>query len=55
MCGVPVCPNLMHQWHMLNEVKDHVLGMARSVPLRQKYKKKWSRHRIVARNEGWME
>jgi hypothetical protein len=38
------------------EVKDHhVLGMARSMPLRQKYKKKWSRHRVVARNEGWME
>jgi hypothetical protein len=29
--------------------------MARSMPLRQKYKKKWSRHRVVARNEGWME
>jgi hypothetical protein len=27
MYGCPVCPNLMHQWCKLNEVKDHVLGM----------------------------
>jgi hypothetical protein len=32
--GCPVCPNLMHQLHKLNEVKYHVLGMAKSVPLR---------------------
>jgi hypothetical protein len=29
--------------------------MAKSAPLRQNYKKKWSRHGVVARNEGWME
>jgi hypothetical protein len=29
--------------------------MAKSAPLRQNYKKKWSRHRVVARNEEWME
>jgi hypothetical protein len=45
----------MHWWCKLNEVKDHVHGMARSAPPRLKYKKKWSRHRVVARNEGWME
>jgi hypothetical protein len=45
---------LMPQWCKLNEVNDHDLGMARSAPLRRKYKK-WSRHCVVARNEGWME
>jgi hypothetical protein len=55
MYGCPVCPNLMHRWCKLNQVKDHVLGMAKSAPLRQNYKKKWSHHCIVARNEGWME
>jgi hypothetical protein len=29
--------------------------MAKSAPLRERYKKKWSCHRVVARNEGWME
>jgi hypothetical protein len=29
--------------------------MARSAPLRQKYKTKWSRHLVVARDEGWIE
>jgi hypothetical protein len=29
--------------------------MAKSVPLRQNYNKKWSLHCVVARNEGWME
>jgi hypothetical protein len=52
--GCPVCPNLMHRWRMLNQVKYHVLGMVRSTPLREKYKKKWTRHRVVAMNEGWM-
>jgi hypothetical protein len=44
----------MHRWRKLNKVNDHVLGMARSAPLRE-YKKKWSCHLIVSRNEGWME
>jgi hypothetical protein len=44
----------MHLWCKLNKVKDHVLGMARFAPLRQKYKK-WSGHCIMARNEGWKE
>jgi hypothetical protein len=44
----------MPQWCKLNEVNDNDLGMARSAPLRRKYKK-WSRHCVVARNEGWMQ
>nr|TKW21919.1 hypothetical protein SEVIR_4G153100v2 [Setaria viridis] len=51
----PVCSSTRHRWRILNEVMDHVLGMAKSVPLRGENKKKWSRHRVVARNEGWME
>jgi hypothetical protein len=50
--GFPVYPNLMHQWGKLNEVKDHVLGMAKFARLRQDYKKKWSRHHVVARERG---
>jgi hypothetical protein len=48
--GSHVCPNLMHRWRKLNEVDDHVLGMAKSAPLRYNYKKQ-SRHRVVANNE----
>jgi hypothetical protein len=44
----------MHQWRNLNEIKDHVLGMARFEALREDNMKKWSCHRVVARNEGWM-
>jgi hypothetical protein len=40
--GALYAPNFMHQWCKLNEVKDHVLGMVKSVPLRQNYKKKCS-------------
>ncbi|RCV17851.1 hypothetical protein SETIT_3G253000v2 [Setaria italica] len=50
----PVCPGMRHQWKILNEVKDHVVGMATSVPLRCKNKKKWSRQLVVAWNEGWL-
>nr|TKW22477.1 hypothetical protein SEVIR_4G230900v2 [Setaria viridis] len=49
----PVFPGLRHRWKILNEVKDHVMGMATSMPLRVKNKKKWSHHRDVARNEEW--
>jgi hypothetical protein len=52
--GCPVCPNYMHQWRNLNEIKDHVLGMARFEALREDNMNKWSHHRILARNEGWM-
>jgi hypothetical protein len=34
--------------------KDHIHGMARSEALREDNMKKWSRHRVLARNEGWM-
>jgi hypothetical protein len=32
--GCLVCPNLMHRWRKLNEIKDHVLGMAKPAALR---------------------
>jgi hypothetical protein len=41
----------MHRWGKLNEVKDHVLGMAKFAPLKKNYKKKWSCHCVMARNE----
>ncbi|RCV06889.1 hypothetical protein SETIT_1G199500v2 [Setaria italica] len=50
MC--PVCPGRLQWWKILNEVKDHVMGMATSAPLKGKNKKNWCRHRVVARNEG---
>jgi hypothetical protein len=31
----------MHQWRNLNEINDHVLGMAKSEALREDNKKKW--------------
>uniref|UniRef100_K3ZNU9 Uncharacterized protein n=1 Tax=Setaria italica TaxID=4555 RepID=K3ZNU9_SETIT len=49
----PICPTRIHWSKILNEVKDHVLGMARSAALRGD-NKKWRCHRVVARNEGWM-
>nr|TKW28398.1 hypothetical protein SEVIR_3G316000v2 [Setaria viridis] len=51
----PVCPGTRHRWRILNKVKDHVLRMAKSLPLTGENKKKWSRHHVMARNEGWME
>nr|TKW21668.1 hypothetical protein SEVIR_4G135001v2 [Setaria viridis] len=50
----PVCPTMRHRWKILNEVKDHVVGMATFVPLRGKNKKKWSLHHVMARIEGWL-
>jgi hypothetical protein len=44
----------MHRWRNLNEIKDHVLGMARSEALRKDNMKKWNRRRVLSRNEGWM-
>jgi hypothetical protein len=49
-----VYPNRMHQWRNLNEIKDHVLGMARSKALREDNMKTWSRHCVLVRNEGWI-
>uniref|UniRef100_K4AKM4 Uncharacterized protein n=1 Tax=Setaria italica TaxID=4555 RepID=K4AKM4_SETIT len=36
----PFCPSTRHRWKILNEVKDHVLVMAKFVPLRGENKKK---------------
>ncbi|RCV18348.1 hypothetical protein SETIT_3G293900v2 [Setaria italica] len=50
-----ICPGRRQRWMILNEVKDHILGMAMSTPLRGKNKKKnWSRHRVMAWNMGWL-
>ncbi|RCV18449.1 hypothetical protein SETIT_3G301700v2 [Setaria italica] len=49
-----LCPGRRQRWKILNDVKDHVVGMATYVPLRGKNKKNWSRHRVMVRNEGWM-
>ncbi|RCV18602.1 hypothetical protein SETIT_3G314500v2 [Setaria italica] len=51
----PICPTKRHRWMIMNEVKDHVLGMGTSAPLKGENKKKWSCHHVMARNEGWME
>ncbi|RCV07106.1 hypothetical protein SETIT_1G217600v2 [Setaria italica] len=49
----PVYPTKRHRWRILNEVKDHVVGMTTSGPLR-KDNKKWSYHCVMAWNDGWM-
>uniref|UniRef100_K3ZDQ0 Uncharacterized protein n=1 Tax=Setaria italica TaxID=4555 RepID=K3ZDQ0_SETIT len=48
----PICPNRRQRWRILNAVKDHILGMATSVPLKGENKKKLSRHCVMAWNEG---
>ncbi|RLM85168.1 ATPP2-A13 [Panicum miliaceum] len=48
----PVCPGLADRWTRPNEVRDHVVGKANSSALRAKNKKRYSRHRVLARNEG---
>uniref|UniRef100_K3YYI8 Uncharacterized protein n=1 Tax=Setaria italica TaxID=4555 RepID=K3YYI8_SETIT len=35
----PVCPAKKHRWRILDEVKDHVLGMSKSAALRGENKK----------------
>jgi hypothetical protein len=49
-----VCPGLAHRWRRLTKVRDHVVGQANTSALRGKNKKKYSRHRVLARNMGWM-
>uniref|UniRef100_K3ZMD8 Uncharacterized protein n=1 Tax=Setaria italica TaxID=4555 RepID=K3ZMD8_SETIT len=44
----PVCPGMRQLWKILNEVKDHILGMTTFAPLRGENKNKWSHHRVVA-------
>ncbi|KAG2629012.1 hypothetical protein PVAP13_3KG315800 [Panicum virgatum] len=50
----PVCPGLANRWTRLNEVRDRVVGKAKSRTLREDNKKKYSQHRALAQNEGWM-
>jgi hypothetical protein len=38
----------MHWWRNLNEIKEHVLGMARSEALREDNMKKWSHQPATA-------
>ncbi|KAG2571031.1 hypothetical protein PVAP13_7KG023187 [Panicum virgatum] len=40
----PVCPSLASRWTSPNEVRDHVIGKAKSRALREDNKKKYSRH-----------
>ncbi|KAG2571033.1 hypothetical protein PVAP13_7KG023245 [Panicum virgatum] len=40
----PVCPGLANRWTRPNEVRDHVVGKAKSRALREDNKKKYSRH-----------
>ncbi|KAG2642233.1 hypothetical protein PVAP13_2KG052817 [Panicum virgatum] len=50
----PVCPGLASRCTRPNEVRDHVIGKAKSHTLREDNKKKYNWHRVLARNEGWM-
>jgi hypothetical protein len=52
MC--PVCPGKAHRWFSEESIRGHVVGQGTSAALREVYKKKWSRHRVLARNHGWM-
>ncbi|KAF8656940.1 hypothetical protein HU200_060440 [Digitaria exilis] len=51
--GCPVCPNKGPQWETIHALRDHVVGQAMSMSLREDYKNKWSRHRRLARNMRW--
>ncbi|KAF8657359.1 hypothetical protein HU200_060129 [Digitaria exilis] len=51
--GRPICPNKGPQWETIHALRDHVMGQATSMALREDYKKKWSRHRRLSRNMGW--
>jgi hypothetical protein len=42
----------MHRWRNLNEIKDHIVGMARYEAMREDNMKKWSCHRVLVKNEG---
>ncbi|KAF8648120.1 hypothetical protein HU200_065023 [Digitaria exilis] len=39
-------------WETIHVLRDHVVGQATSMALREDYKK-WSRHRCLAQNMGW--
>ena len=51
--GALFAPGLVSRWTRPNEVRDHVVGKAKSHALRED-NKKYSWHRVLARNEGWM-
>ncbi|KAF8650082.1 hypothetical protein HU200_064080 [Digitaria exilis] len=53
MWGCPVCPNKGPQRETIHALRDHVIGQAKSMALREDYKKKWSHHCRLARNMGW--
>ncbi|KAG2612248.1 hypothetical protein PVAP13_4KG265130 [Panicum virgatum] len=50
----PIFPGLASRWTRPNEASDHVVGKAKSHALREDNKKKYSRHQVLGRNEGWM-
>jgi hypothetical protein len=52
--GCLVCPDLGHRWTRPNEVKDHIVGKANSSTPRAENKRRYSHHRVLARNEGWI-
>ncbi|KAF8645278.1 hypothetical protein HU200_066199 [Digitaria exilis] len=40
-------------WETIHALRDHVVGQATSMALREDYKKKWNHHRRLARNMRW--
>ncbi|EAZ20144.1 hypothetical protein OsJ_35743 [Oryza sativa Japonica Group] len=49
-----VCPGKMaSRWNSMEDIKNHTVGKANSSSLREE-NKKWQRHGVLARNEGWM-
>jgi len=51
----PVCPGKKAgRWKNIADIKNHMKGLANSGRLKEDNPKKWSRHRVLARNEGWM-
>jgi hypothetical protein len=51
----PVCPSKKaSRWVTMEYIQSHVLGQAKSMKRREENKKKWSRHRTIAYNMGWM-
>jgi hypothetical protein len=50
----PVCPGRKPKWPLEQQVRNHVVNQAKSMAARHFNKKKWCRHRKLARNHGWM-
>lgn len=54
----PVCPVCLwkaDQWQTSEAMKEHVLEVATCNIWKEYCKKIWSRHHILARNEGWLK